>query len=369
MRFSNILLALDSDAGNALALQRAIQLARKENARLTVCDVVDSIPGDYRRLITAITPRELTDSIVAARLERAEVLIGTVDSSDLSIDAKVLVGRAHIEIPRLVRDGLYDLVIKPIAGRRVVRAGSVTRKYRELMRRCPCPIWLVNVADLPDDSCVVAALDMPDDGVISTPVNEHILQVARSIALATFRPLHVMHAWTLTGEGHLRARGSAESDLDVDRMVARESANRSEWLRSAFYAAQSDSERIANDYLSPELHVLKGNPGKVLPGLARELGAGLIVMGTAARSGLSGVLIGNTSEAVVFRSDCSLLIVKQPNSLSSPEAMGEAASKPPRSKKGWANSQCASRPAARHATETHSALNNQALPMCPDAAT
>lgn len=344
MKFLNILLVLDSDGGNVLALDRAIQLARKENARLTVCDVVDSIPGDYGRLITSIALRELTDSIVDARLERIKSLLGTVGDRGISIESKVLIGKAHIEIARLVREGHYDLVIKPIAGRRVMRARSVSRECRKLLRQCPCPVWLVNVAELSDDGCIVAALDMPDDGAISTRLNEHILQVSRSIALAAFRPLHVVHAWTLTGEGHLRARGSAESDLEVDRMVAREAANRMAWLRNAVYTPRSESERIATDYLAPELHVVKGNASKVVPDLAQKLGAGLIVMGTAARSGLPGMLIGNTSEAVVFRSDSSLLIVKQPSSFSSPASTSEATLKPQSSKKGRAEPQFVSVP-------------------------
>lgn len=350
MRFLNILLALDSGAGNELALERAIRLARKENARLTVCDVVDSIPGDYGRLITSITPRELTDSIVVDRLERIEALLRTVDSSDLSIDVKVLVGRAHIEIAQLVREGHYDLVIKPIAGRRAMRARSITRKYRELMRHCPCPVWLVNIADLSEDSCIVAALDMPDDGAISTRLNEYILQVSRSIALATFRPLHVVHAWTLPGEGHLRARGSAATDLEVDRMVAREAVNRMAWLQKAVNASRSDDDRIANKYLAPELHTVKGNASNVIPKLAEKLGAGLIVMGTESRSGLRGMLIGNTSEAVVSRSDCSLLIVKDPNSLSSLELQSSDARRAAPKLGGAAR--------CSHESETQIALSN-----------
>jgi nucleotide-binding universal stress UspA family protein len=36
----------------------------------------------------------------------------------------------------------------------------------------------------------------------------------------------------------------------------------------------------------------------------------LIVMGTVARTGLGGLLIGNTAESVLQRVDCSVLAVK-----------------------------------------------------------
>ncbi len=358
MRFLNILLALSSGAGNVLALERAIRLARKENARLTVCGVVDSISGDYGRLITSITPREVTDSIVSDRLGRIETLLGAVDSSDLSIDTRVLVGRPHIEIARLVREGNYDLVIRPIAGQRAMRTRSITREYRELMRHCPCPVWLVNVADLSEDRCIIAALDMPDDGAISTALNEHILQVSRSIALATFRPLHVVHAWTLPGEGHLRTGRSAATDREVDRMVAQEAVIRMAWLRKVVSASRSVDDRIALNYLAPELHAIKGNASRVVPDLAKKIGAGLIVMGTESRSGLRGMLIGNTSEAVVSRSDSSLLIVKEPNSYSFDTTSEETASKPQSSRVSGFGSQDRSLSRSPLTAEAHDASHS-----------
>lgn len=99
------------------------------------------------------------------------------------------------------------------------------------------------------------------------------------------------------------------------------------WLRKAVYSSRSDDERIANKYLAPELHAAKGYPGNVVPELAERLGAGLIIMGTAARAGLRGMLVGNTSEAVVSRTDSSLLIVKEPSSFSFLATTGETASK------------------------------------------
>lgn len=320
MRFTNILLVLDSGVGNTFALERAIRLARIENAKLTVCDVVESIPGDYRRLVTAITPHELTASIVADKREKIDMLLATADRKGVSIDTRVLTGKAHIEIAALVTKSGFDLVIKPVVSQRAARTRSVARRHRELMRHCPCPVWMVNVADLSDDGSVIAALDMPRDCTVSTPLNERILRISRSIALATFRPLHVVHTWTLSGEGHLRARGTVDSNREVDALVAREAVNRMAWLRAAVFTTRSDSEEAATDYLAPTLHARKGEASEVLPSIARELGAGLIVMGTAARTGLPGLLIGNTSEALVHRSDSSLLIVREPGSERDPVA-------------------------------------------------
>ncbi|HNP36854.1 MAG TPA: universal stress protein [Woeseiaceae bacterium] len=320
MRFSNILLLLDSGSGHALALRRAVALARSEGAALTLCGVVNSIPARLQRKIVAITPSELTDIAITVEQERIEKLLGRIDASDIVTNIKVLVGKPHLEIAREVRLNRHDLVIKSITGRRALRSLSARREDKELLRNCPCPVWLVNTNDNKDSGCILAALDMPAEGTARGGLNEHIIEVATSIALAEFRELHFVHAWYLTGEGHMRSRGTAAANLEIDRMIAREATKRMMWLQDAVNASSSDSDRIATDFLAPELHVIKGSPKNVVPDLAHKLGTGLIIMGTAARTGVSGLWLGNTSEKVLSRSDCSFLIVKKPAHLSSPES-------------------------------------------------
>ncbi len=58
------------------------------------------------------------------------------------------------------------------------------------------------------------------------------------------------------------------------------------------------------------VHLLKGNPADVIADFAKAGRADLIVMGTVARTGLHGFLIGNTAETVFQRVDCSVLAIK-----------------------------------------------------------
>jgi hypothetical protein len=81
-------------------------------------------------------------------------------------------------------------------------------------------------------------------------------------------------------------------------------------MRDTITAPRHNLDRAAIEFLSPEVHVVKGDPKEVVPELAGKLDAGLIVIGTLARSGLAGALLGNTSEKILSRTDSSLLIVK-----------------------------------------------------------
>jgi len=57
-------------------------------------------------------------------------------------------------------------------------------------------------------------------------------------------------------------------------------------------------------------HVLEGLPEQVIPELAEELDAELVVLGTIGRTGFSAALLGNTAEHVIESINCDLLAVK-----------------------------------------------------------
>ncbi len=59
--------------------------------------------------------------------------------------------------------------------------------------------------------------------------------------------------------------------------------------------------------------IVEGMAGDIIPTLARKLTIDLIVMGTVARTGIPGLIIGNTAESVLSQISCSVLAVKPPD--------------------------------------------------------
>lgn len=57
---------------------------------------------------------------------------------------------------------------------------------------------------------------------------------------------------------------------------------------------------------------LKGEPEDVVPKYVDEHAIDLVVMGTVARTGISGLVIGNTAERVLQRLRVSVLATKPP---------------------------------------------------------
>ena len=56
--------------------------------------------------------------------------------------------------------------------------------------------------------------------------------------------------------------------------------------------------------------MVAGAPGVALPGLAESLDVDLVVMGTVGRTGLRGLIMGNTAETILRSVRCCVLAVK-----------------------------------------------------------
>ena len=66
----------------------------------------------------------------------------------------------------------------------------------------------------------------------------------------------------------------------------------------------------AAEYLNPQIHLIKGGARKEIPELAEQLKADVIVMGTVARTGVPGFIMGNTAETILNQINCSVLAIK-----------------------------------------------------------
>jgi universal stress protein E len=60
-----------------------------------------------------------------------------------------------------------------------------------------------------------------------------------------------------------------------------------------------------------EVHVIEGRPRQAIATLAARIDAGLTVLGTAARTGLGKLFVGNTAEGIVSDLPTDLLTVRE----------------------------------------------------------
>lgn len=196
--------------------------------------------------------------------------------------------RPGLALIRRVLRGEHDLVMVARRNRPVSRAlGSVTR---ELVRKCPCPVWVVKPDAPLVHSAVMAATDL-------TPVGTRAVELAAWIARAYGCELHVVHAWQTPFSVQMAGEMPGHED-DLAALQARSEKS----VRATLATVASDVDM--------RLHVGRDAPSRAILEGVERLGVDLLVMGTLSRAGIAGLLVGNTAEKLLDRAPCSLLAVK-----------------------------------------------------------
>jgi nucleotide-binding universal stress UspA family protein len=308
-RFRNILVVIDDTRTDSAALGRAVSIAQRHGARVTAVHPFDGSGHGVTAVFDGITAHEVERVECEARLEELAALVRTARAPDVDIVPKLLVGTPFIEIVREVIRGGYDLVLKdaqPPDGRTERVFSSLDL---HLMRKCPAPLWVLKPGERARSCRIVATVNPDVEDAPHESVNRAVLDLAAAVARFDGGELHVVHAWYLYGEEILRSPRVCLPAGRVDALVEQERARRSGLV-----------EALVREYRAPDLailvHLVKGEAGQILPAALRQLRADLVVMGTVARTGIPGLIIGNTAETVLGEVTCSVLAVKPPGFVS-----------------------------------------------------
>ena len=101
-RFKNILILHDRRPGHQLTIKRGGDLARRNQARLTVVDVIEDDSWDSGEIYASASFRELKELVIEERQKDLESAIEPVRQQGLDVRAKLLFGKPFLEIIREV---------------------------------------------------------------------------------------------------------------------------------------------------------------------------------------------------------------------------------------------------------------------------
>ncbi len=298
-RFKNILFLADRENDMQVALERAVALAKTNEARLTVVDVMPEVElaDHFRETYGIDVNRQLRDN----RLEALEELTRPYTREGIAIYTKVLTGTTFIEVIRAVQQNQYDMVMKVAehnAGLSVTLFGSTDL---HLLRKCPCPVWIDRESAATGYKRVLAAVDPFDDE--SGNLQRLILDLATSLARREQAAVDIVHTWELAGESMLRSGRTRIPEHELKQLLKEQKDRHRNGLDAllAHYELDSDMDNV---------HLIKGKPAKVITDFASQQQADLIIMGTLGRAGIPGLIIGNTAEDVIQETQTAVLAVK-----------------------------------------------------------
>jgi len=312
-RFKQLLCVVDPQQPSDMVLERAVSLARNNQAALTVVSVAPHVTAGLGMPDGGLISPDIQKVVTADLRQRLEQAVARF-RSQITIEHKVLEGIPFLEIIREVLRNDHDLVIKapedPDWINRLFGSDDM-----HLLRKCPCPVWLIKHAASKTYRRILVAVDVDEDHpsdelAVRHQLNVKLLQLAVSLALSEFAELHVAHAWDAIGEGAMRSAFLGRPEVEVSayiEQVRQQHDNGLEKLLDEVIVTQGND---ALQFLRPMKHVVKGLPRTEIPRLAKGLDVDLVVMGTVARTGIPGLFIGNTAEEILQQIECSVLAVK-----------------------------------------------------------
>lgn len=293
--FHSILVDVDALGQQHPALDAAFNLAAHCSAKVKVVDVVWDVPLSARSFVT---PR-LEEEIIENHREHLARL-ACARQWPVPVDTAVLRGAPGIALVQEVLRNGHDLLIRAHGQDLPKGFPAVGPIDLHLLRICPCPVWLVGPHEVAPAPRIIAAVDSSSTHREEQVLNHHILEYGLRLRGACGGTLTVLHAWQAFGEHLLQPQMGPE-------VFAAYLHRAEETAHQAAAALVADAGRNANDV---RVQVVRGNAAEVIPAVALESHADLLVMGSMGRSGLASIFMGNTAERVLSRWQGSVFVVK-----------------------------------------------------------
>lgn len=298
--FRRILFVSQGLAPEIEALKQALSTARNNAAALEALVISPAFPSNlaaYKERFEQSLRERFAADLAAAR----EAL--KLDAATLPVELTLDSGEAPaVRIVRKVLRGAHDLVIKAAEPREGGKGFSVIDM--ELLRKCPAAVWLSRpIGASRDEIRVAVAVDPESPQPSARTLSVRLLQVARDLADSASGSLGVISCWDYEYEAYLRNNAWIRmSDQEIAEAVAQADTTHQEGLaallKDSAIGGQIDVQRM------------RGRPAERIPAFVAERSVDILVMGTVARTGLPGFLIGNTAESVLQSLGCSLVAFK-----------------------------------------------------------
>lgn len=295
-RFKNILVVYNDTIGAEDALTQAASLARANHAHLTLVDVFSQSRGSVAELLER--EKRLSRTINALKLDGVE-----------RAAAEVLPGTDFLEIIRLVLEAGHDLVIASGEGGGAVRNALYGSLATQLMRKCPCPVWVIKPGQILFEGRVLAAVDLSLSDPAEDAINIQIMDLATSLATSHESELHILHAWDVTGRD--RETVSSEMPCAARKLLIQ----KHEGIQKAGVAALLEKYELSR--IPHFVHLPRGLPEREITKAVKTHGIDLICMGAAPRSALSRMFTGSAAESILAAVRCGVLTVKPEGFVSS----------------------------------------------------
>ncbi|MFO6422165.1 universal stress protein UspE [Motilimonas sp. KMU-193] len=299
VKYRNILVVIDPTKEEQTALSRAAYICqREEHAKLKLFLSVYDFSFEMTTMLSLEEREAMRASVIQQQTAWLEELAAPYRSQGLFIDTKVLWHNRPFEsIIQETLDFGHDLVVKGTHHHPKLQSVIFTPTDWHLLRKCPEPLLLVKNHDWPENGTILAAIHATAEDDEHMALNDKITHEALDMAKMINANVSLINAFPST---------PVNIALELPDFNPIEYSDAVQKRHVDMLTEHGNKHGIPAE----RQHVVEGLAEDVIPQVAKELDAELVVLGTVGRTGISAALIGNTAEHLIDSLDCDLLALK-----------------------------------------------------------
>ncbi len=286
----------DGARGELAALRRATGLATHHGAELTVLGVVDAVATDNKTLKQRFS--HIQANLTRDRALAIDSLIAKISpggTRKVTIKKKVVTGKDYVAVINQATKGGHDLIVKSVNPQNALKEAIFGSCDMRLMHYSPVPVLVLKPLRRKRWRSVLVAVDLLAETRAESSLNANLLEVAHGLSAGEDSDLLAVHVLEpgLTGKFGKAPDGkalAASLKADAERRLGR--------------------LIDAHEHLNVTAHLLKGQADQQIVRFVEQQQVDLVVLGSVGRSGLAGVVVGNTAEKIMHQVNCSLLVMK-----------------------------------------------------------
>ncbi len=272
-KVSKIFCIIDPTTPEQRALKRAAAIAAESGAAL---HVYVCVPGQNN------LPAEDRDDARAAEIARHEAwlreMVRPLQEQGVSVAIEVESDDDwRSAIAPAARRARADLIIKASYRRTAIQRRLLKTSDWTLLRNSDCPVMFVKTDRVEPLSQVLAAVNLAAEKPDHQALNDMVIEYSTMIAKATGSELHAVNAYP----------GSLN------------------FIHPPDLAKRVGTERS-------RAHVGDAAPEALISEVAEKLAQPLVVIGSLARKGLGGAVVGNTAERILDAVDTDVIVLIRP---------------------------------------------------------
>lgn len=299
--YHNVLVVLDPTTEHQKALERALELARRQGCKLTAFLSVYEFSYEMTTMLSGDERESMKQAVIKDRELWINDYLQAPREQGLTLDIKVVWHNRPFEaVVKAVLEDHYDLVIKGTHDHDVLKSMIFTPTDWHILRKCPCPVLLVKDHAWPEQGNIIAAVNAGSEQEHHLSLNQRVIHKAQQMAALLNAKVHLVNAYPGT---------PVNIAIEIPEFNPQK-------YNSTMQRHHKDAVLLLakeHDINAEQCHVLEGMPEDVIPKLAKKLDAEMVIIGTIGRTGLSAAIIGNTAEHVIDRLDCDVLALKPAN--------------------------------------------------------